>query len=39
MLLKTLYFKLLIKMNTLITKEKMKRGLEITRADETQIYI
>jgi hypothetical protein len=39
MLLKTLYIKLLIKINTLITKEKIKRGLEITHADETQKYI
>jgi hypothetical protein len=42
MLLTTLYFKLPIKMNILITKEKMKRGLEITHAGETQkfyIYI
>jgi hypothetical protein len=39
MLLKTFYFKLLIKMNTLIIKEKMKRGLEITHAGETQKYI
>jgi hypothetical protein len=36
MLLKTLYFKLLIKMNTLKTKEKMKMALEITHAGETQ---
>jgi hypothetical protein len=36
MLLKTLYFKFLIKINTLKTKEKMKMGLKITYTGERQ---